>query len=76
MIVKNLFLGFVVVILIVCLIGLLILVINEDVFVKVYKIINMFNVINVLIEDIYKKKMDIFNIYIVKVFEVNENVKK
>lgn len=76
MIVKNLFLGFVVVILIVCLIGLLILVINEDVFVKVYKMINMFNVINVLIEDIYKKKMDIFNIYIVKVFEVNENVKK
>lgn len=76
MIVKNLFLGFVVVILIVCLIGLLILVINEDVFVKVYKIINMFNVINVLIEDIYKKKMDIFNIYIVKVFEVNENMKK
>ncbi len=76
MTVKNLFLGFVAVILTVCLIGLLILATNEDALAKVHKTINTLNAINVSTEDTYKKKMDILNIHTAKAFEVNENVKK
>lgn len=76
MTVKNLFLGFVAVILTVCLIGLLILATNEDALAKVHKTINTLNAINVSTEDIYKKKMDILNIHTAKASEVNENVKK
>lgn len=49
MTVKNLFLGFVAVILTVCLIGLLILATNEDALAKVHKTINTLNAINVLL---------------------------
>ncbi|NGA80140.1 hypothetical protein G0Z03_02540 [Staphylococcus aureus] len=76
MTVKNLFLGFVAVILTVCLIGLLILATNEDALAKVHKTINTLNAINVSTEDTYKKKMDILNIHTAKASEVNENVKK
>lgn len=75
MTVKNLFLGFVAVILTVCLIGLLILATNEDALAKVHKTINTLNAINVSTEDTYKKKMDILNIHTAKASEVNENVK-
>ncbi|HDH6949046.1 TPA: hypothetical protein PJA23_000400 [Staphylococcus aureus] len=73
MTVKNLFLGFVAVILTVCLIGLLILATNEDALAKVHKTINTLNAINVSTEDTYKKKMDILNIHTAKASEVNEN---
>ena len=76
MTVKNLFLGFVAVILTVCLIGLLILATNEDALAKVHKTINTLNAINVSTEDTYKKKMDILNVHTAKASEVNENVKK
>ncbi|CAC8468881.1 exported protein [Staphylococcus aureus] len=76
MTVKNLFLGFVAVILTVCLIGLLILATNEDALAKVHKTINTLNAINVSTEDTYKKKMDILNIHTAKASEVNENVEK
>lgn len=76
MTVKNLFLGFVAVILTVCLIGLLILATNEDALAKVHKTINTLNAINVSTEDTYKKKMDILNIHTAKASEVNENMKK
>ena len=61
---KNLFLGFVAVILTVCLIGLLILATNED---ALAKAINTLNAINVSTEDTYKKKMDILNIHTAKI---------
>ena len=70
MTVKNLFLGFVAVILTVCLIGLLILATNEDALAKVHKTINTLNAINVSTEDTYKKKMDILNIHTAKASEV------
>lgn len=60
---KNLFLGFVAVILTVCLIGLLILATNEDALAKVHKTINTLNAINVSTEDTYKRKW-IFSIFI------------
>ncbi len=53
------FLGFVAVILTVCLIGLLILATNEDALAKVHKTINTLNAINVSTEDTYKKKINI-----------------
>ena len=63
---KKFILGFVAVILTVCLIGLLILATNEDALAKVHKTINTLNAINVSTEDTYKKKMDILNIHTAK----------
>ncbi len=75
MTVKNLFLGFVAVILTVCLIGLLILATNEDALAKVHKTINTLNAINVSTEDTYKKKILIKRKWIFSIFILLKHLK-